>query len=366
MKRKRRKQKRRALLAIILVVLVLVSLPFVFALYGRHQMRKIPSMSFAEVLEYSTRDNEEARITVGVIENDRSTFTVYGENGRESAPEILPYEIGSLSKTFTAGCIMKAAREGRLDLEAGIDAYLSLPEKEHYPTILDLMTHSSGYKAWYFQAPMIGNFFTGRNSFCGISKDRLLQKVASVDIPDEEHPFVYSNFGYAVLGLLTEAVYGSEFPSIINHFIQDDLGLRNTCLPDGENGLPNGWEWQEGDAYQAAGAVISDIRDMLRYAEMLMEDSEFLDGCCEPLKEISSSPKDYELLDIRMDAIGAGWIFDRENGIIWHNGGTGHYNAYLGFHPESETAVVVLSNLPPHYRVPATVLGIKKLRELIG
>lgn len=58
------------------------------------------------------------------------------------------------------------------------------------------------------------------------------------------------------------------------------------------------------------------------------------------------------------------WILDRERGVIWHNGGTGGYNSYLGFSPETGTAVVALSNLPPSYRIPATVLGVKLLAEL--
>jgi hypothetical protein len=41
-----------------------------------------------------------------------------------------------------------------------------------------------------------------------------------------------------------------------------------------------------------------------------------------------------------------------------------YYNSYLGFCPDIGTAVVVLSNLPPDYRIPATVPGIKRLQEL--
>ena len=69
-------------------------------------------------------------------------------------------------------------------------------------------------------------------------------------------------------------------------------------------------------------------------------------------------------MGINMDEIGMSWMIDRVNGIIWHNGGTGHYNSYLGFNPETGTAVVVLSNLAPDYRIPATVLGTKLLIEL--
>ena len=65
-----------------------------------------------------------------------------------------------------------------------------------------------------------------------------------------------------------------------------------------------------------------------------------------------------------MDEIGMAWIIDNENDFIWHNGGTGHYNSYLGFCPETGTAVVVLSNLSPNDRIPATVLGIKQLQDV--
>ena len=58
------------------------------------------------------------------------------------------------------------------------------------------------------------------------------------------------------------------------------------------------------------------------------------------------------------------WIIDSKNNIIWHNGGPGNYNSYLGSNPETGTAVVVVSNLAPNYRVPATALGVKLLLEL--
>ena len=82
------------------------------------------------------------------------------------------------------------------------------------------------------------------------------------------------------------------------------------------------------------------------------------------LKSINASTEMYKTMGIHMDEIGMSWILDSKNNIIWHNGGTGNYNSYLGFNPETGTAVVVLSNLAPNYRVPATVLGVKQLLEL--
>ncbi|MBR3099834.1 MAG: serine hydrolase [Clostridia bacterium] len=86
--------------------------------------------------------------------------------------------------------------------------------------------------------------------------------------------------------------------------------------------------------------------------------------CHESRKTINASTESYLAMGIRMDGIGMAWILDNENGFIWHNGGTGHYNSYLGFCRETGTAVAVLSNLSPNDRIPATVLGIKKLQEL--
>ena len=103
---------------------------------------------------------------------------------------------------------------------------------------------------------------------------------------------------------------------------------------------------------------------MLRYAQMqLNADSAFAQSH-ESLKVINASSESYQMMGIHMDEIGLAWIIDRENGIVWHNGGTGHYNSYLGFSPETGTAVVILSNLSPNDRIPATVLGIKLLQEL--
>ena len=103
---------------------------------------------------------------------------------------------------------------------------------------------------------------------------------------------------------------------------------------------------------------------MLAYAQMQLDEEGCFGLCHEPLKKIDATTDNYEMLNIHLDSIGMGWIIDEENGIIWHNGGTDNYNSYLGFDPESGTAVVILSNLSPNYRIPSTVLGVKLMEEL--
>ena len=211
---------------------------------------------------------------------------------------------------------------------------------------------------------MIGNFFAGRNSFCGISRDMVLEKVRSHDMSLGNYGFDYSNFGYAVLGLVLEAVYDQDYTVLLNNYVRKDLGMSATKISERDGDLGNYWDWREIDAYLSAGAVTSNIEDMLRYARMQLDADPPFAQCHQSLKVIDASSESYQAMGIHMDEIGMAWIIDRENGIIWHNGGTGHYNSYLGFSPETGTAVVILSNLSPDDRIPATVLGIKLLQEL--
>ena len=353
------------------IIIILISVMLCAALvlgglmiYGKAQMGKIPGLTFMDALKYTTQGKPDARITVGIIKDGQASFTVYGENGQILPEENHTYEIGSLTKTITAALISRAITEGRIRLDDTIDMYLPLPAGKSYPTVRELLTHTSGYSAYYFETPMIGNFFAGRNSFCGISRDMVLRKVQGLDMNRESYGFTYSNFGYAVLGLVLEAVYNQDYTVLLNQYVQEDLGMTATKISEQDGNLSNSWDWQENDAYLSAGAVTSNAEDMLRYAQMQLDADSPFAQCHQSLKVINASSESYRMMGIHMDEIGMGWIIDRENGIIWHNGGTGHYNSYLGFNPETETAVLILSNLSPNDRIPATVLGIKLLQEL--
>lgn len=327
-------------------------------------MDKIPELIFREALEYSTRDKPDAVIAVGIIKDGKSSYTVYGSDGAVLADDAHSFEIGSLTKTFTAALVNKALKEGKLSLDGSIDKYLELPAGKTYPTIEKLLTHSSGYKNWYFELPMISSFFMGGNDYYGISKESALKKAASLNMPEESYGFNYSNFGYAVLGLVLESVYDSDYTSLLNEFVNTELGLEST-QPICQSSSPGKyWAWKADDAYIPAGAIRSDIGDMLDYAQMNLEENPILADTHKSLKIIEASTAAYKSMEINLDEIAMAWIIDRKNGIIWHNGGTDNYNSYLGFKPEQKTAVVILSNLPPNYRIPATVLGVKLLLEL--
>ena len=360
-----RKRRAKKVISITLIVVFCVVLIISgIMIYGKYQMGKIPGLTFKEALEYTTKNNPDAVITVGIIKGGQISDKVYGENGKEVPAELHTYEIGSLTKTFTAALINKAITSGEIKIDDTIDNYLPLPAGNEYPTIKELLTHTSGYKAYYFERPMIANYFNRRNDFYGITKEMVLGKAGELSMNSENYGFVYSNYGYAVLGLVLEEIYGTDYTTLINDFVQNELGLTDTKICDKSGDLGNYWDWEEDDAYLPAGAITSNISNMLLYAQMQLENNPYFAECHNSLKTINASTKEYKVMGINMDEIGMSWVIDNENGVIWHNGGTGDYNSYLGFNVETGMAVVVLSNFAPSYRIPATVLGIKQLLEL--
>lgn len=331
-------------------------------LYGRHQMGKIPGLSFDECVDYTISGDNNAVITVGVISGGEASWEVYSQNA-DITKQPYTYEIGSVTKTVTAAMVCRASEDGLIDLDAPLSDYLDLPAKEHYPTVRSLLTHTSGYSSYYYESPMMGNFFSGKNSFCGIGDSMVLDRLGNTTISDSEHSFDYSNFGFAALGLILEKTYQTEFTMLMNEFLAEQ-GLENTHISDGSGDLGNMWDWVPSDTYLSAGGLVSNIEDMLKYAQLQLDSGNIFEKCHESQCAVNASSDDNKMMDINIDEVGLAWIIDDKNGFIWHNGGTGHYNSYIGFSPENNCAVVVLSNTAPSYRIPATVIGVKKLKEL--
>jgi CubicO group peptidase (beta-lactamase class C family) len=354
----------------ILIVVLAISLVIVLGLgsyyiYGQHQINQLQTMTFEQMLGYTTKNNSDAIITVGMIQNGEMTYKVYGENGKTLPHEEHLYEIGSITKTFTASLLCKSVSEERVSFDDSIDEYLMLDEQDDYPTIRKLVTHTAGYKEFYFESPMVSNFFGGQNSFKGISDKMLIKRIEKVKLDAADYPFSYSNFGYAALGAVLEGIYDKDYTLLMNEYILDELKLENTRISDGSGDLEGYWQWQKSDAYIPAGALISDITDMIQYTKLHMAgDVDYLNIAHEALAEVNSSSESYEKMGIYINAVGAGWMIDNENGIVWHNGATSNFNSYIGFDKETQTEVVILSNLPPDYRIPATVMGVELLNSL--
>lgn len=337
-----------------------------FSIFTSRQMSKIPSMTFEEMLHYTTEDKEDALITIGIIKDGKQTYTVYGENGKVLPAKEYTYEIGSLTKTFTTSLLSKAMSEGKLELDDRINQHLSLPDKDYYPTIKRLVTHTAGYKIDYFDWQMASNFFMEDNPYYGITRESLLKSLGKVNLTDKDYPFEYSNFGISVVGQVLSEIYDEEYRSLMNRFVRDDLHMNDTSISIDIEGNLGTWRWEKDDAYLSAGALVSDISDMLTYLELHMSEAmPYLSRTHDALAEADGNTKRTAQMGMRIDAQGMGWMIDTKNGLIWHNGGTtDSNNSYLAFDKKRQIGIVILSNLAPGYRIPATVMGPKLIKEL--
>ena len=357
-----RNRKRRYILLALLIVTLGVGAFYAITTY---RMSLMPSMSFEEMLDYTTKNNESAIITVGIIESGETSTTVYGENASILPKEDFEYEIGSITKTFTSSLLCKAISENKVELSDSIHEYIELPQKGYYPDFRRLLTHTSGYKEYYLDWQMVTNFFRKTNAFYGISRDELNTKTGKISIEDKDYPFEYSSFGISVVGSALSEIYASDFITVMQDFIESDLKLENTRISDGKGNMNGYWNWMPNDAYIPAGAIVSTMDDMMKYMQLHMSEAlPYLSLGHEIHARVDATTKQYEKLGIRIDAAGLGWMIDTENNIIWHNGGTDNFNSYMAFDKDKQIGVVILSNLAPDYRIPATVMGAKLITAL--
>lgn len=329
-------------------------------IYQQGQLSKLDGMTAMDMIKYCSSGKDE-KISVAIINEGEITYRVFGKEGEED--NIYDYEIGSISKTFAGLLCAKAISEGKLNLGDSISKYLGFGDAQYYPTIDRLLTHTSGYKPYYFDSKMIGNKLAHiKNDFYSINKADILNKAKGIKLENRDYPFEYSNFGISVLGLVLENIYTDSFTNLMNNYITNELGLSNTRVAGQSGNLTKYWKWKANDGYIPAGSIISNIRDMASYLNMYMSGvKDYKEMTYAKIKEINANNAVYEKMNIRMDSVGMTWMIDEQNNIVWHNGATSDFNSYIGFTKDKKKGVVVLSNLNANDKISMTVIGAKLL-----
>lgn len=348
---------------ILSVILIVISSVGIVSIQSQNNYAKLDKMSALDTIK-SCATND-TKISVAIIDNGNITYKIYGSKGEEDT--LYDYEIGSVSKTFVGLLCTKAITEGKLNLTDSISKYLALDSTKYYPTLERLLTHTSGYQAYYFESNMISNKFARiTNDFYGISRSQILNRVKSVTLEDKDYPFVYSNFGIAVVGLVLEKIYNADFTTLMNNYIETDLSLSNTEVAKQSGNLKKYWKWKPNDGYLPVGAIISNIEDMAAYLNVYLTDSvDYAQTAYTKIKNLNVRDESYEKYNVRFDAIATTWILDEQNGIVWHNGSTTDFNSYAGFTKDKKKGVVILSNLNIDDQISMTILGAKLLTEII-
>lgn len=291
-------------------------------------------------------------------------YTVHGQDGNLVPRVDHTYEIGSITKAFTGLLLAKSILKKEIQLNAEVGPYLNIAGNTT-PTFRELVTHTAGLRNYYDKWRMLMNAMTGKNPGYNISSEKLTHQLVNHLPASKNYAIKYSNFGLSIAGNAIAAKYQMKYYDLINHYLSNDLGLDHTHIVDNTGDLGNYWQWKKTDGYLPAGGLTSTISDMLRFLKMNIHDENpELTLSHQIVRKVSYQNQLFRQLNISIDAVGMAWLIDKHQDVIWHNGGTNHYNADIRFNKNEKIGVVVLSNLNYAKVIPATVLSAKILSEL--
>jgi len=259
------------------------------------------------------------------------------------------FEIGSMTKAFTAELVMMLVEEGKILLDEKIGKYLQdCPETWKDITVHNLLTHTSGLPNYTSLRPALllnGLRITYPEVF-ELVKDLKLEFA-----PGEKYE--YSNTNYYFLGQIIENVTGKEYSDFLNERILVPLEMKQTSpqrqrsvIKNRSSGyMPVGKgfviaPFLDGDAAWAAGYLVSTIDDMAKWDKALLEGK---------LLKTESYKRMYEITRIKdgISTYAYGWDVSKIAGhtVMQHGGGTAGFSTYILRLPDDKLSVVVLANL---------------------
>lgn len=272
------------------------------------------------------------------------------------------FQIGSMSKVYTATLIMKLIDVGQLHLDDKVKDLLpelTIPFAESI-TIRHLLTHNSGLTS-------DGFFDPGRGDDCLAKYVNLCNEQ---EVSDFQPGTVvsYSNTGYNLLGRIIEVLTQQIWDEALIEQLLTPLGLAYTVtLPEealkfrtamghiGTKGqtpdpVPY-WNVLPRAAGPSGSAICASSGDIVRMAQLHLNIGKSMDGnqILRPQTVIAMQQLEVKVPDpwsYGNKGFGLGWMIYDWNGIsvIGHDGGTLGQNAYLRMIPKHNIAVALLTN----------------------
>jgi CubicO group peptidase (beta-lactamase class C family) len=307
-------------------------------------------------VEAAAAETETPGVAVAVLQDGNEHAAGFGvtsvENPLDVTPETL-FQIGSITKTFTATVAMILVEDGALELDTPVRRYLPTlaladPDVAARVTMRHLLTHTGGWVGDYFAEH--GN---GDNALAGIVED--LPKLPQLTPLGEV--WSYNNAGFYVAGRVLEVVAGEPYEQLVRRVLLGPLGLEHSLFfadevmtrrfAVGHHRVDDAppivaRPWSIGRAHHAAGGIASTVVDLLRYARFHLSDGE---GIVTPasLEEMQSA---YAPAAPIFGSVGVAWGIDDATGVrlVHHGGGTNGQVAHLSLAPAARTALAVLTN----------------------
>ena len=300
-------------------------------------------------------------IVIGIIDHGKEHIYSYGNISKADntpANDNTIFEIGSITQLFTAAATAEEKHLGKLKYDDYLSTYLSGVWAPNYHgkeiRIIDLLHHTSGLPVIPDDLFSSGKNRDSLNPYAVYNRNMLDSFISGHRLDMEPGTkYVYSNLGFGLMGDILSRIEAKPYENIIKDDICTKLGMQHTCIkltnsqmkamaaPYTAKGQPGHfWDY---DALAGAGAIRSDMTDMLKFLNAAINPEELKDTL------LKVSIKDCETMTFDANKnlkVGLAWNISNVNGmpVEWHNGGTGGYRSFIGFNKENETGVVVLTN----------------------
>lgn len=295
-----------------------------------------------------------AGFSIGVMKgNDTVVMKGYGSADLElevPTPDGAIYEIGSVTKQFTAAAIMQLRDAGKLSLDDDLSKHLpDYPMQGHKVSIRRLLDHTSGIKG-YTEMALFGQMMTR-----DLPKDSLVAAFSK-----EKFEFapgaleVYNNSAYFLAGLIIEKLSGMSYADYVKKNLFEKAGMPSSAYCSEKNVMKKkvkGYDYGPDSALHhkgflvhtwpyAAGSLCSSVRDLVAWNRAL-HNGQVL------------SPASYTemitpgvLNDGTRLRYGTGLALRNVGGhrLIEHGGGINGFLSASHYYPDDSLTVVVLIN----------------------
>jgi CubicO group peptidase (beta-lactamase class C family) len=268
------------------------------------------------------------------------------------------FQVGSITKTFTATMTMRLVEKGLLELDIPIRKYLpdfrvADPTAGRQVTVRHLLTHTADWAGDVFEDT-------------GEGDDALARYAAFLAEVEQLAPlgttFSYNNAGFYLLGHLLEVVTGESYPVLLAEMILEPLGMRQAYLQpaevmtrrfavghsyDEEKGVRVARPWALPRAVYPVGGLVTTVEELLRYGRFHLGDGLTADGqrLLHP-----SSLEQMQTVQITIggatEALGLSWHIQHLDGVklLYHGGGTKGQISRLLLVPEHDLVLAVATN----------------------
>ncbi|MBK9253960.1 MAG: beta-lactamase family protein [Saprospiraceae bacterium] len=353
------------------VFFIFIGLLFFFTYCGVSQSENLES-EINKLIYYDTEISYKKTpgFLVGIIDGDSTYIFSFGKKTNNSAIKISDgdvFEIGSISKIYTASLISILVKQELMDYDEPFNTYL--PEEFRNPrlahvTLNDLITHQSGL-------PKRPSFFGKKekdphNPYEFYSQEDLLKFYRDY-IPDGSG-FIYSHTNYALLEIALEYIAGKNFGDLLSEYIFMPLSMHNSFVefPEKRSNLITEGHSRAGklttpwnfSSFKGSEGVKSSMSDMIKFIKANLNLSETkLDAIFNqnftPSAQTTFNEKLY---------IAKGWhsLELKNYPIISHTGKTSGHTSSVAMVRETKTAVIILANSA----VGTEDLGIQILRMI--